>query len=115
LTGGGAQLKGLAVLLQQQLQQHLPPHVAREHVVIIERPKVRGAFSVICRAARGRGQAVLPRVRCEWAQDLHPQYVAWKGGAVLACLPSSRECWISREDWESAGVRMARERLPFEW
>lgn len=48
-------------------------------------------------------------------QDLEPGMIAWKGAAVLSFLDTCEELWIKQEDWERAGVRLLRERVPFVW
>ncbi len=49
------------------------------------------------------------------AQDLDSRVVAWKGGAVLACLDTTQELWIHQREWQRFGVRMLRERAGFVW
>ena len=46
-------------------------------------------------------------------QENDPQTTCWKGGAVLSILDSSQELWVSRNEWNSYGVRVLRERLWF--
>lgn len=41
--------------------------------------------------------------------------VAWKGAAILACLESAHELWITKAEWEKHGVKVLRERAPFIW
>jgi len=48
-------------------------------------------------------------------QDLEPGMIAWKGAAVLSFLDTCEELWIKQEEWERAGVRLLRERVPFIW
>ena len=48
-------------------------------------------------------------------QELEPGMIAWKGAAVLSFLDTCEELWIKQEDWERAGVRLLRERVPFVW
>lgn len=48
-------------------------------------------------------------------QDLEPGMIAWKGAAVLSFLDTCEELWIKQEEWERAGVRLLRERVPFVW
>ena len=46
---------------------------------------------------------------------MDPQLLAWKGGAIMATLTITAECWVTQADWTTFGVRAAREKLPFEW
>lgn len=39
----------------------------------------------------------------------------WKGAAILSCLESAQELWISQHEWNLIGVRILRERAPFMW
>ena len=50
----------------------------------------------------------LPRgVAAEW--------LAWRGGALLAGLDGSTDLWITRRDWVERGVMAAREACAFAW
>ena len=40
---------------------------------------------------------------------------AWKGAAILACLESATELWISKDEWIRFGIKLIRERGPFLW
>jgi len=48
-------------------------------------------------------------------RNIDPRFLGWKGGAVLTLLDSMEELWIQHYEWESAGVRCLRERVPFVW
>lgn len=48
-------------------------------------------------------------------QDLDPRMVCWKGAAILACLDTTQEMWITQREWKQFSVRMLRERAPFMW
>eukprot|EP00069_Balaena_mysticetus_P015264 bmy_09130T0 len=48
-------------------------------------------------------------------KDMDPRLIAWKGGAVLACLDTTQELWIYQREWQRFGVRMLRERAAFVW
>ncbi|CAH1394970.1 unnamed protein product [Nezara viridula] len=39
----------------------------------------------------------------------------WKGAAILACLESAGELWISKDEWLRFGIKLIRERGPFLW
>ncbi|KAK9507119.1 hypothetical protein O3M35_008928 [Rhynocoris fuscipes] len=46
---------------------------------------------------------------------MDPMIVAWKGAAILACLESAHELWITKAEWEKYAVKVLRERSPFIW
>lgn len=48
-------------------------------------------------------------------KDVEPTQTIWKGGAVMSCLESSPELWITREEYQKYGVRVLREKVPFIW
>lgn len=48
-------------------------------------------------------------------KEIDPGMTAWKGAAILSCLESAQELWISGQEWEHTGVRVLRERAPFMW
>ncbi|EDV27788.1 uncharacterized protein TRIADDRAFT_53825 [Trichoplax adhaerens] len=48
-------------------------------------------------------------------RDMDPGVVAWKGAAVLSCLDSAQELWISPEEWNKYRIQILRERSPFVW
>jgi len=39
----------------------------------------------------------------------------WKGAAILSCLGSAQELWISPTDWSKHGQKILREKAPFPW
>lgn len=48
-------------------------------------------------------------------QDLESTIVCWRGGVILRCLDTAQELWIERQEWEFYGVKLLRERAPFQW
>jgi len=48
-------------------------------------------------------------------QDMEPTTTCWKGGAVMSCLDTSNELWISKAEWMRYAVRVLREKAPFLW
>lgn len=46
---------------------------------------------------------------------MDPGVIAWKGAAVLSCLDSAQELWISTQEWNKYRVQILRERSPFVW
>ena len=41
--------------------------------------------------------------------------IAWKGSAVMSCLESSGELWITKEEYQKYGIKTLREKVPFVW
>ncbi|XP_030640691.1 actin-related protein 8 [Chanos chanos] len=88
VVGGGMMFHGAQEFLQHRILNKMPPSFRRvvENVEVITRPK-----------------------------DMDPRLIAWKGGAVLACLDTTQELWIHKREWQRFGVRMLRERAAFVW
>ncbi len=47
--------------------------------------------------------------------ELDPQFLSWKGGAILASLEGVRDTCIFAHEWTIAPDRCIRERAPFAW
>ncbi|XP_032892447.1 actin-related protein 8 isoform X2 [Amblyraja radiata] len=88
VVGGGLMFQGAQEFLQHRILNKMPPSFRRivENVEVLTRPK-----------------------------DMDARLIAWKGGAVLACLDTTQELWIHQREWQRFGVRMLRERAPFVW
>ncbi|XP_015671693.1 actin-related protein 8 [Protobothrops mucrosquamatus] len=88
VVGGGLMFHKAQEFLQHRILNKMPPSFRRvvENVEVITRPK-----------------------------DMDPRLIAWKGGAVLACLDTTQELWIYQQEWQRFGVRMLRERAAFVW
>ncbi|KAM4651538.1 actin-related protein 8 [Discoglossus pictus] len=88
VAGGGLMFHKAQQFLQHRILNKMPPSFRRvvENVEVITRPK-----------------------------DMDPRLIAWKGGAVLACLDTTQELWIYQREWQRFGVRMLRERAAFVW
>ncbi|RXN13550.1 Actin-related 8 [Labeo rohita] len=88
VVGGGLLFHGAQEFLQHRILNKMPPsfRCLVENVDVITRPK-----------------------------DMDPRVIAWKGGAVLACLDTTQELWIHQREWQRFGVRMLRERAAFVW
>ena len=48
-------------------------------------------------------------------QDLESSMVCWRGGVILQCLDTAQDLLIEKQEWEFYGVRLLRERAPFQW
>uniref|UniRef100_G3WUL6 Actin-related protein 8 n=1 Tax=Sarcophilus harrisii TaxID=9305 RepID=G3WUL6_SARHA len=88
VVGGGLMFHKAQEFLQHRILNKMPPSFRRvvENVDVITRPK-----------------------------DMDPRLIAWKGGAVLACLDTTQELWVYQREWQRFGVRMLRERAAFVW
>ncbi|XP_053326025.1 actin-related protein 8 [Spea bombifrons] len=88
VVGGGLKFHKAQQFLQHRILNKMPPSFRRvvENVEVITRPK-----------------------------DTDPRLLAWKGGAVLACLDTTQELWVYQHEWQRFGVRMLRERAAFVW
>lgn len=87
LVGGGSKTPGLARWLQNKIQQAMPTNSNRaENQDIVMTPK-----------------------------DVDASHIVWRGAAVLTNLEASDELWITKEDFETFGVRILREKVPFIW
>uniref|UniRef100_A0A667XB72 Actin-related protein 8 n=2 Tax=Myripristis murdjan TaxID=586833 RepID=A0A667XB72_9TELE len=88
VVGGGLMFHGAQEFLLHRIINKMPPSFRRlvDNVEVITRPK-----------------------------DMDPRLIAWKGGAVLACLDTTQEMWIHQREWQRFGVRMLRERAAFVW
>ncbi|XP_042617387.1 actin-related protein 8 [Cyprinus carpio] len=86
VVGGGLLFHGAQEFLQHHSLNKMPPSFHRlvENVDVITRPK-----------------------------DMDPCVIAWKGGAMLACLDTTQELWIHQREWQRFGVRMLCVRAAF--
>lgn len=86
LVGGSSKIPGLGRWLQNKIQQAIPANYRTENQEIVMTPK-----------------------------DVDAGHIVWRGAAVLTNLEASEELWISKEDFETHGVRVLREKVPFIW
>ncbi|XP_014251830.1 actin-related protein 8 isoform X2 [Cimex lectularius] len=86
VVGGGMKFKGIANWLKTKLEYQIPINLKPETVEIISSPK-----------------------------EMDPVMTVWKGAAILSCLESAQELWITKEEFMKFGVKILRERSPFIW
>lgn len=86
VVGGGMKFLGIGKWLQNRVGLQIPYLYRTEQLDIVTSPK-----------------------------DMDPAIVTWKGAAVMSCLESAPELWISVDEWSKAGVRILREKAPFMW
>ena len=49
------------------------------------------------------------------AKEIDPAMTTWKGAAIMSCLESAAELWITQDQWDKQGVKVLREKAPFAW
>lgn len=86
LVGGSSKIPGLGRWLHNKIQQAIPQNYRTDNPDIVMTPK-----------------------------DVDPGHIVWRGASVMAGLEASEELWITKEDFESHGVRVLREKVPFIW
>lgn len=48
-------------------------------------------------------------------KDMDSANTAWKGGAIISCLDSAPELWITGSEWQKHGTKILREKAMFMW
>lgn len=86
LVGGGVRFRGIDRYLTGRLALQVPAIYRSDSMEILVDPK-----------------------------DASSATTAWKGAAVLACLETAQELWISPLEWTKHGSKLLRERAPFPW
>lgn len=86
VVGGGMKFVGIGKWLQNRVSLQIPYLYRSEQLDIVTSPK-----------------------------DMDPEVTAWKGAAVMSCLESAPELWITTNEWSKCGVRILREKAPFMW
>ncbi|KAL1128958.1 hypothetical protein AAG570_013492 [Ranatra chinensis] len=86
VVGGGMKFKGISTWLQNKIALQIPYIFRAEQMDIVT-----------------------------WPKEMDPVMTAWKGAAIMACLESAHELWITPEEWLRYSVRVLRERAPFIW
>ncbi|XP_055591976.1 actin-related protein 8 [Uranotaenia lowii] len=49
------------------------------------------------------------------SKDIDPENTAWKGAAIMSCLESATELWLTEPEWNRYGLRILREKAVFMW
>lgn len=86
VVGGGMNFNGIGKWLQNKVSLQIPILCRSEHLDIVTSPK-----------------------------DMDPSMTVWKGAAVMSCLESSPELWLTQSEWQKYGLRMLREKAIFLW
>uniref|UniRef100_A0A182FT69 Uncharacterized protein n=1 Tax=Anopheles albimanus TaxID=7167 RepID=A0A182FT69_ANOAL len=85
IVGGGLKFSGLRRWLQQKLSEKIPAAYRSEQCIIIS-PK-----------------------------DIDSEITSWRGAAIMSCLESASELWLSESEWTQYGWRVLREKTVFLW
>ncbi|XP_052889257.1 actin-related protein 8 [Anopheles moucheti] len=85
IVGGGIKFPGIGSWLQSQLARKIPAGYRSEQS-IVSSPK-----------------------------DMDPEITSWKGAAVMSCLESVVELWLTEHEWTRHGLRILREKAVFMW
>ena len=142
LIGGGLAFSGAANLLQARLELKFPAMFGRgtDNIEVFSNPRVSRRresrtcqdlissvslhsitlFPLLCSSIASLTLSpLLPPSPSPSpspsTQDLDPALVAWRGGGVLKCLDTCQELWIEKQEWEFSGIRLLRERAPFQY
>ena len=86
LVGGGVRFRGIERYLTGRLALQVPAIYRSDSMEVLVDPK-----------------------------DISSATTAWKGAAVLACLETAQELWISPLEWTKLGSQLLREKAPFPW
>jgi len=100
LAGGSSQFPGLRELLEAKANTAVPESWMQE---------TSGNDGTMS----GGKVEVLANRRKD--MELDSRFLSWKGGAIVACLDTTREFWISAVQWRVHGERHLRERGLFPW
>ncbi|XP_053678699.1 actin-related protein 8 [Anopheles nili] len=85
IVGGGIKFPGIGSWLQSQVSRKIPAGYRTEQS-IVSSPK-----------------------------DMDPEITSWKGAAVMSCLESAVELWLTEAEWTRYGLRVLREKAVFMW
>ena len=86
VIGGGFKFHGVGTWLKNRLSLQIPYSHRPEVLDVVTRPK-----------------------------DMDPQMTVWKGAAIMSCLETAQELWISQREWTRFSVKILREKVPFIW
>ncbi|XP_050092781.1 actin-related protein 8 isoform X2 [Anopheles aquasalis] len=85
IVGGGMKFPGLSRWLQKKLTEKIPAAYRSEQCIVIS-PK-----------------------------DIDSEITSWRGAAIMSCLESASELWLSESEWGRYGWRILREKTVFLW
>jgi actin-related protein 8 len=86
VVGGGFKFAGISKWLQNRVALQIPYMYRSETLDIITNPK-----------------------------DLDPAMTVWKGAAIMSCLESAPELWVTKGEYSVHGLRILREKAVFVW
>ncbi|XP_058827296.1 actin-related protein 8-like [Topomyia yanbarensis] len=85
VVGGGMKFTGISNWLQNRVALKIPLMFRSEHNIVTS------------------------------SKDIDQEITAWKGAAIMSCLESASELWLSEPEWTRYGLRILREKAVFMW
>ncbi|XP_053687673.1 actin-related protein 8 [Sabethes cyaneus] len=85
VVGGGMKFTGISNWLQNRVALKIPLIYRSEHNIVTS------------------------------SKDIDQEITSWKGAAIMSCLESATELWITEPEWTRYGLRILREKAVFMW
>ncbi|XP_055533303.1 actin-related protein 8 [Wyeomyia smithii] len=85
VVGGGMKFTGISNWLQNRVALKIPLVYRSEHNIVTS------------------------------SKDIDQEITSWKGAAIMSCLESAAELWITEAEWNRYGLRILREKAVFMW
>lgn len=85
VVGGGMKFTGISNWLQNKVALKIPLMYRSEHNIVTS------------------------------SKDIDAEITAWKGAAIMSCLESASELWLTEAEWSRYGLRILREKAVFMW
>lgn len=85
VVGGGMKFTGISNWLQNRVALKIPLMYRSEHNIVTS------------------------------SKDIDAEITAWKGAAIMSCLESAAELWLTEAEWTRYGLRILREKAVFMW
>lgn len=85
VVGGGMKFTGISNWLQNRVALKIPLMYRSEHNIVTS------------------------------SKDIDAEITAWKGAAIMSCLESAAELWLTETEWTRYGLRILREKAVFMW
>uniref|UniRef100_A0A8D8KQB3 Actin-related protein 8 n=1 Tax=Culex pipiens TaxID=7175 RepID=A0A8D8KQB3_CULPI len=85
VVGGGMKFVGISNWLQNRVSLKIPLVYRSEHNIVTS------------------------------SKDIDAEITAWKGAAIMSCLESAGELWLTEPEWTRYGLRILREKAVFMW
>ncbi|XP_058461136.1 actin-related protein 8 [Malaya genurostris] len=85
VVGGGMKFTGISNWLQNRVALKIPLMYRSEHNIVTS------------------------------SKDIDQEITSWKGAAIMSCLESAGELWLTEPEWSRYGLRILREKAVFMW